>query len=296
MSLARYRRRSGRPQRRTAQGVTALALGVWLACAAPARALAFDPELVFPAAEGWLSLESAPDWILGLRPAPVSAPGAGATADPVAAPAGQAAAEQSTTESANPAATGAAQATAASALPDTQEAGAEPDVTVAGSDDGTGQGVVAIVGTGATLAGRSGPSGEAARDPVAGLAGVRYRVLDAGESAPAMPGHDGAYVYLRATARDLEGNPFGAEARFEDEDASHVRRLEWNSIPTALALALHQMPYLARWEVFIPSVRRPAGTAGAYRVFRSRPLIYDVQRMPPPEQVGSVDGADRPLP
>ena len=149
-------------------------------------------------------------------------------------------------------------------------------------------GVVAVVGSGDNQQAvrKAGADQEDAADedkPGPALAGVRYRILDAGDPSPPSRRNigDQAHAYIRATAKDLAGNPVGPEGRADDEDANGVRKLEWEQMPKALALAVRQMPYNARWEVFIPNSSRAAGKGGAYRILRSRPLIFDVQRMAP---------------
>ena len=252
-----------------------------LACLLPglASAAAYDADALFPARDGWQLLTRGARWELRLptippAPAPVAEAGreaqvAAAPARVTAVPGGSDSADTSTTAETdgNPADSGAGN----------------------GTDEAITPGTVAVVGSGDGQAARreTGEDEATPASPPLALAGVRYRVLEAGDDTPPNDARqiDRNYVWLRATAKDLAGNPIGPEGRADDEDQNGVRRFDWNALPTALALAVEQMPYHARWEVFVPVSTRPAGKGGAYRILRSRALVFDVERHPPPEPV-----------
>jgi hypothetical protein len=114
------------------------------------------------------------------------------------------------------------------------------------------------------------------------LAGLRYRVLVDGDAArPATLPKDQEHVWLRISARLMDGTPLGEQLSALDQPDDKLKTMTWSQLPPTLARAIRQMPYHARWEIYVPAVGRAAGV-NAYRAVRSRPRIFDVERFAPP--------------
>jgi hypothetical protein len=118
-------------------------------------------------------------------------------------------------------------------------------------------------------------------NPAQALASVRYRIMAEGDAAPLPAARlDRSHVYLRYSARRLDGTAIGAQRLADGTSTDAPRQLAWTELPTALALAIRQMPYNARWEIYVPAAVRRTSSA-MYTGLRSTPMIFDVERLPP---------------
>ena len=111
---------------------------------------------------------------------------------------------------------------------------------------------------------------------------IRVRIIDPGQGPPTA---DTAIVWLRLTARLLDGTAIGSTAAV-DRSGAAAQPFEMARLPPGLREAVRQMPPGAVWQIVVPPTLGPRRAATS--LLRHRALVFDVQVQGPAAAAGGT--------